>query len=118
MPGTVTISERPAGSPPTAYIGTFAAPSTRPTRAATSGSAPTPSPTTATVLQQAARRGIINAWTDSGVQYVSRAEVAVYLHHRADVIPSLPEPWASASRAIRDRYAGAYTKLKERDAEW
>jgi hypothetical protein len=70
----------------------------------------------ATALQQAARRGIINAWTDSGVQYVSRAEVAVYLHHRADVIPSLPEPWASASRAIRDRYAGAYTKLKERDA--
>lgn len=70
----------------------------------------------ATVLRQAARRGIINAWTDGGVQYVSRAEVAVYLHHRADVIPSLPEPWAAASRAIRDRYAGAYTKLKERDA--
>jgi hypothetical protein len=68
------------------------------------------------VLWQAARRGIINAWTDGGVQYVSRAEVAVYLHHRADVIPSLPEPWASASRAIRDRYAGAYTKLKELDA--
>lgn len=63
-------------------------------------------------LQQAARRGIINAWTEGGVQYVSRAEVAVYLHHRADVIPSLAEPWASASRAIRDRYAGAYAKLR------
>ena len=32
----------------------------------------------ATVLQQAARRGIINAWRDNGVQYVSRAEVAVF----------------------------------------
>jgi hypothetical protein len=65
-----------------------------------------------TVLQQAARRGIINGWVDGGVQYVSRAEVSVYLHHRADVVPSLAEPWASASRAIRDRYAGAYTRLR------
>lgn len=63
-------------------------------------------------LQQAARRGIINAWLDGGVQYVSRAEVAVYLHHRADVIPSLVEPWSSASRAVRERYAGAYAKLR------
>jgi hypothetical protein len=70
------------------------------------------------VLQQAARRGIINAWQDDGVQYVSRAEVAVYLHHRADVIPSLPEPWASASREVRERYAGAYVKLKSLDGEW
>jgi hypothetical protein len=70
------------------------------------------------VLQQAARRGIINAWQDNGVQYVSRAEVAVYLHHRADVVPSLPEPWASASRAVRERYAGAYMKLKALDGEW
>jgi hypothetical protein len=65
-----------------------------------------------TVLQQAARRGIINAWTDGGVQYVSRAEVAVYLHHRADVVPSLPEPWASASRAVSTQYAGAYARLR------
>ncbi len=65
-----------------------------------------------TVLQQAARRGIINGWTDSGVQYVSRAEVAVYLHHRADVIPSLAEPWASASREIGALYAGAYARLR------
>jgi hypothetical protein len=65
-----------------------------------------------TVLQQAARRGIINGWIDGGVQYVSRAEVAVYLHHRADVVPSLAEPWASASRAIRERYAGAYIRLR------
>ncbi len=65
-----------------------------------------------TVLQQAARRGIINGWTDGGVQYVSRAEVAVYLHHRADVIPSLAEPWASASRAVGARYAGAYARLR------
>ncbi len=65
-----------------------------------------------TVLQQAARRGIINAWLDGGVQYVSRAEVSVYLHHRADVVPSLPEPWASASREISARYAGAYAKLR------
>ncbi|MDQ6832154.1 MAG: hypothetical protein M3008_02045 [Chloroflexota bacterium] len=65
-----------------------------------------------TVLQQAARRGIINGWTDGGVQYVSRAEVAVYLHHRADVVPSLAEPWASASRAIGERYAGAYARLR------
>jgi hypothetical protein len=64
------------------------------------------------VLQQAARRGIINAWMEGGVQYVSRAEVAVYLHHRADVVPSLAEPWASASREIRDRYAGAYVRLR------
>ncbi|MGI8858206.1 MAG: hypothetical protein ACR2JW_20895 [Thermomicrobiales bacterium] len=64
------------------------------------------------VLQQAARRGIINAWTDGGVQYVSRAEVAVYLHHRADVIPTLQEPWASASRAVGARYAGAYARLR------
>lgn len=65
-----------------------------------------------TVLQQAARRGIINGWTDGGVHYVSRAEVAVYLHHRADVIPSLAEPWASASRAVGVRYAGAYARLR------
>ncbi len=65
-----------------------------------------------TVLQQAARRGIINGWTDGGVQYVSRAEVAVYLHHRADVIPSLAEPWASASRVVGARYAGAYARLR------
>lgn len=70
------------------------------------------------VLQQAAKRGIINAWRDGGVVYVSRAEVAVYLHHRADVVPSLPAPWAAASRAVRDRYAGAYTKLKELDGAW
>lgn len=63
-------------------------------------------------LQQAARRGIINAWLEGGVQYVSRAEVAIYLHHRSDVIPSLHEPWASASRAVRERYAGAYAKLR------
>lgn len=68
-----------------------------------------------TVLQHAARRGIINAWREGGVQFVSRAEVAVYLHHRADVVPSLPEPWASASRETRDRYAGAYAKLKVLD---
>lgn len=65
-----------------------------------------------TVLQQAARRGIINGWTDGGVQYVSRAEVAVYLHHRADVIPSLAEPWASASQEIGALYAGAYARLR------
>lgn len=65
-----------------------------------------------TVLQQAVRRGIINGWTDGGVQYVSRAEVAIYLHHRADVIPSLAEPWASASRAVGARYAGAYARLR------
>ncbi len=65
-----------------------------------------------TVLQQAGRRGIINAWQDAGVQYVSRAEVSVYLHHRADVIPSLPEPWASASRTVGVRYAGAYARLR------
>ncbi|MCA1666440.1 MAG: hypothetical protein LC793_03385 [Thermomicrobia bacterium] len=65
-----------------------------------------------TVLQQAARRGIINGWTDGGVQYVSRAEVAVYLHHRADVVPSLAEPWASASRETSARYAGAYARLR------
>ncbi|MDQ2787808.1 MAG: hypothetical protein M3Y58_22695 [Chloroflexota bacterium] len=70
-----------------------------------------------TVLQQAARRGIINAWLDGGVQHVSRAEVAVYLHHRADVIPSLQEPWVSASREVRDRYAGAYIRLKVLDGE-
>jgi hypothetical protein len=64
------------------------------------------------VLQQAARRGIINAWTDGGVSYVSRAEVAVYLHHRVDVIPSLTDPWASASRAVAERYAGAYARLR------
>jgi len=64
------------------------------------------------VLQQAARRGIINGWTDGGVQYVSRAEVAVYLHHRANVIPALAEPWASASRAVGARYAGAYARLR------
>jgi hypothetical protein len=64
------------------------------------------------VLQQAARRGIINGWTEGGVQYVSRAEVAVYLHHRAGVVPSLAEPWASASREIRNRYAGAYARLR------
>ena len=65
-----------------------------------------------TVLQQAGRRGIINAWLDGGVQYVSRAEVSVYLHHRADVVPSLPEPWASASRVVGARYAGAYARLR------
>jgi len=65
-----------------------------------------------TALQQAARRGIINAWLDGGVQYVSRAEVSVYLHHRADVVPSLAEPWASASRAISAQYAGAYARLR------
>ena len=64
------------------------------------------------VLQQAARRGIINGWTDGGVQYVSRAEVAIYLHHRADVVPSLAEPWASASREVGTRYAGAYARLR------
>lgn len=70
------------------------------------------------VLLQAAKRGIINAWRDGGIDYVSRAEVAVYLHHRADVVPSLPAPWASASRAVRDRYTGAYMKLKELDGRW
>ena len=65
-----------------------------------------------TVLQQAARRGIINAWTDGGVQYVSRAEVGVYLHHRGDVVPSLAEPWLSASAVIRERYTGAYVRLR------
>ena len=64
------------------------------------------------VLQQAARRGIINGWTDGGVQYVSRAEVAVYLHHRADIVPSLAEPWASASEEVSTRYAGAYARLR------
>ncbi len=64
------------------------------------------------VLQQAARRGIINGWMDGGVQYVSRAEVSVYLHHRADVVPSLQEPWASASQEISARYAGAYARLR------
>lgn len=65
-----------------------------------------------TVLQQAARRGIINGWTDGGVQYVSRAEVAVYLHHRADIVPSLVEPWASASREVGAQNAGAYVRLR------
>ncbi len=65
-----------------------------------------------TVLRQAAKRGIINAWLDDGVQYVSRAEVSIYLHHRGDVIPTLQEPWASASREVSARYAGAYTRLR------
>ncbi len=65
-----------------------------------------------TVLRQAAKRGIINAWTDGGVQYVSRAEVSIYLHHRGDVIPTLQEPWASASQTIVDLYGGAYARLR------
>ena len=65
-----------------------------------------------TVLQQAARRGLINAWTEAGTHYVSQAEVAVYLRHRPDVVPSLDEPWASASREVRERYAGAYVRLR------
>jgi hypothetical protein len=64
------------------------------------------------VLRQAAKRGLINAWTQGGVEYVSRAEAAVYLQHRPDVVPTLPEPWATASRAVRERYAGAYIKLR------
>jgi hypothetical protein len=64
------------------------------------------------VLRQAAKRGLINAWTRDGVEYVSRAEAAVYLQHRPDVVPTLPEPWATASHAVRARYAGAYIKLR------
>ncbi len=63
-------------------------------------------------LQQAAKRGLINAWTVGGVQYVSRAEAMVYAHHRPDVSPTLPEPWAAASRMVRERYAGAYVRLR------
>ena len=64
------------------------------------------------VLRQAAKRGLINAWTLNGVEYVSRAEAAVYLQHRPDIVPTLLEPWATASRAVRERYAGAYIKLR------
>ena len=63
-------------------------------------------------LQQAAKRGLINAWTVGGVQYLSRAEAMVYARHRPDVTPALPEPWAGASKAIRERYAGAYIRLR------
>ena len=64
------------------------------------------------VLRQAARRGLINAWTRDGVEYVSRSEAAVYLQHRPDIVPTLPEPWATASRAVRERYTGAYVRLR------
>jgi hypothetical protein len=64
------------------------------------------------VLRQAAKRGLINAWTRDGIEYVSRAEATVYLSHRPDIVPTLPEPWASASQAVRERYAGAYVRLR------
>jgi hypothetical protein len=64
------------------------------------------------VLRQAAKRGLINAWTRDGVEYVSRTEAAVYLSHRPDIVPTLPEPWAAASRAVRERYTGAYVRLR------
>jgi hypothetical protein len=64
------------------------------------------------VLRQAAKRGLINAWTRDGIEYVSPAEATVYLQHRPDIIPLLSEPWATASQVIRDRYAGAYWRLR------
>jgi hypothetical protein len=64
------------------------------------------------VLRQAAKRGLINAWARDGVEYVSRAEAAIYLHHRPDIVPTLPEPWATASRTVLERYAGAYVRLR------
>jgi hypothetical protein len=64
------------------------------------------------VLRQAAKRGLINVWTRDGVEYVSPAEAVIYLQHRPDIVPTLPEPWATASRAVRERYAGAYIKLR------